>query len=284
MSDHVVSLGRLSRALALAAVAVCARAEAKGLWIFGEDVDAGNAPSAAESPQSVAEKPAEPRKARSERVSDLIAPVTDLVDLASDLASTGTVAQAVKTYREALSVLDRIEAEDPERAKRPEFSTIRTKRAYIEAAIASLQFDEVRNNAKSVTVSDTADLERRRAAEKKPSRAVARTRQEVLSLLAEGRLDEAGRACEEVYARNTNDVAVLNLRAVVAAERGKFAVARACLDRAIRLAPDDYVAYYNMARILMRQDPPDKETARGYFADGCALGGPKNERLEKLLR
>lgn len=278
---------RIFRILAcLFAVASCA--EALAFWPFGSDET----------------KDEEPK-----RVSELLEKASELIDTASDMAATGAVQAAISTYRKALVELKTVEEAEPERAKTPEFSTLRNKRAYVEAAITSLQWEETRRNVKSVTVTDTAELERKRAAERDPKGAKKtertsvkktdsaspkkaeksentrdRARQKTLELLAAGRLEDADRLSLTLYGRNTNDVMALNLRAAVLAASGRASEGMPLLDRAIALAPDDYVAYYNMARLLMQLSPDNKETARGYFADGCALGGPKNAKLEALLR
>ncbi len=103
------------------------------------------------------------------RLSELMEPASRLIDDASDLAAEGKSQEAVEKYREALAELDRIEAENPERAASPEFSTVRNKRAYVNAAIDSILLAQVMANAKAVAVSDTTELEKRLAAEKAKS-------------------------------------------------------------------------------------------------------------------
>lgn len=103
------------------------------------------------------------------RLSELMEPASRLIDEASDLAADGKSQESVEKYREALAELDRIEAENPERAASPEFSTVRNKRAYVNAAIDSLLLAQVTANAKAVAVSDTTELEKRLAAEKAKS-------------------------------------------------------------------------------------------------------------------
>jgi len=103
---------------------------------------------------------------RPKRISELIAPASALIDEASDLAAEGKTDESVEKYRQALSVLDRIEMENPERAKSAEFATLRNKRAYVNAAIDSMLLGQVKSNAKAVSVSDTTKLEKRLAAEK----------------------------------------------------------------------------------------------------------------------
>ena len=103
------------------------------------------------------------------RLSELMEPASRLIDDASDLAADGKSQESVEKYREALAELDRIEAENPERAASPEFSTVRNKRAYVNAAIDSILLAQVTANAKAVAVSDTTELEKRLAAEKAKS-------------------------------------------------------------------------------------------------------------------
>ena len=75
---------------------------------------------------------------REPRLSELMEPATELIDEASDFASEGKVQESVEKYRKALEELDRIEAENPERAQKQEFATVRNKRAYVNAAIDAM--------------------------------------------------------------------------------------------------------------------------------------------------
>lgn len=125
-------------------IALATACEASWYWPFGSDDDDVEAP----------------------RLSKLMEPATELIDEASDLAAENKVAESVDKYRQALQALDRIEAENPDRAQSQEFATVRNKRAYVNAAIDSLLLQQVRQNAKTVAVSDTSELEKRLAAER----------------------------------------------------------------------------------------------------------------------
>ena len=131
-----------------AVLAIASGAAASWYWPFGSSDDAS---------------------APVRRLSELMEPASRLIDDASDLAADGKSQEAVEKYREALAELDRIEAENPERAASPEFSTVRNKRAYVNAAIDSILLAQVTANAKAVAVSDTTELEKRLAAEKAKS-------------------------------------------------------------------------------------------------------------------
>lgn len=100
-------------------------------------------------------------------------PASLLIDEASDLAYENKAQEAIEKYREALEALDRIEMENAERAKTPEFASLRNKRAYVNAAIDSLLLAQVQMNAKAVAVSDTTELEKRLAEEKAKARGEA---------------------------------------------------------------------------------------------------------------
>jgi len=96
-----------------------------------------------------------------------------MIDDAADLATDGKIKEAVEKYRAALIELDNIERDNPERVSSPEFATLRNKRAYVNAAIDSLLLKQVRGNAKTVAVSDTADLEERLRREREEKAAKA---------------------------------------------------------------------------------------------------------------
>ena len=100
------------------------------------------------------------------RLSELMEPASLMIDEASDLAGDGKIDEAVEKYRKALTELDRIEEENPDRVKAPEFATLRNKRAYVNAAIDSMLLSQIRENAKSVAVSDTTELEQKLAEER----------------------------------------------------------------------------------------------------------------------
>ena len=137
------------------------------------------------------------------RISELMEPATKLIDEASDFASDGKVDESVESYRKALMELDRIERENPERAKGSEFATLRNKRAYVNAAIDSMLLGQVKRNAKAVAVSDTTELERKLAEERgaKDSSSAART--SGLAARPSG-LDEAEKSESEVVGVQRN--------------------------------------------------------------------------------
>ncbi len=100
------------------------------------------------------------------RVSELMEPASLLIDEAADFVEAGKIPEAVDAYKRALKELDRIEAENADRAQTAAFATLRNKRAYVNAAIDSLHLKEAKENARAVAVTDTTELEKKFAKKK----------------------------------------------------------------------------------------------------------------------
>ncbi len=236
------------------------------------------------------------------RVSELIEPASLLIDEASDLAAEGKTKEAVEKYRESLKALDQIEAENPERAKKPEFATLRNKRAYVTAAIDSLLLDQVKSNAKAVAVSDTTELEKRLAAEKatavmtketkgtkeglksqKPSKPLT-NREQALVAISSGDWTTAERVIGKMLVEKPNGAVALNLKAVMEVQQGKLKEAESTLDQAILSNPRNHFAYYNMAKLMLQVRKDDKTIAKRYYETGRTFGGPVDAHLEEVFK
>lgn len=213
------------------------------------------------------------------RLSVIMEPASTLIDEASDLAAEGKLREAIEKYREVLQELDRIERDNPERVKTPEFATVRNKRAYVNAAIDSMLLAMAQANAKSVAVSDTTALEKRYAAEKAKS-----VRDQIVRDIAKHDYEAAKLSIAEMLVRNPKDPLALNLKAALEAETGDCKAAERTLDKAIELNPQDYHAYYNMAGVVLGTNPSGKDMARRYYETGRSVGGPKDAELEDALK
>jgi len=234
------------------------------------------------------------------RLSEIMEPATALIEEASDLAADGKVQEAIDKYRKALEELDRIEAANAERAKSPEFATLRNKRAYVGAAIDSLVMSQARQNAKAVAVSDTTELERKLAEEKaakkngkKPAekKSVAKApdrpltdRDRAVDCIAAGRYEEAAKLIDAMLVSRPNDVRALNLKAAMEMAQGRMKEAESTLDQCIRSNPRSHYAYYNMALLILRNDSTAVPVARRYYETGRAVGGPEDAQMEEILR
>ena len=250
------------------------------------------------------------------RLSELMEPASLLIDEASDLAADGKKDESVEKYRKALTELDRIEQENPDRVKAPEFATLRNKRAYVQAAIDSMLLSQIKENAKSVAVSDTTELEQKLAEERgkkvekpqtsnlepqapnvkpqtpnvkpqtsnvKPTKPRTKREQAMVDI-ANGDFAAAEIVIKEMLAAKPNGVSALNLKATMESRQGKFKEAERTLDQAIRSNPRNYYAYYNMAILMLQVNPDNKDVPRRYYETGRSVGGPKDEQLEALVK
>lgn len=252
MADH--GMHRRVGVLALAALAAFG-GRASWYWPFGSDDETSDAT-----------RP---------RLSELMEPASLLIDEASDLAEDGKSVEAIEKYRAALAALDAIEAENRDWAGKPEFATLRNKRAYVNATIDSLLLMQVKANARAVAVSDTTALERRLAEEraKKSGKALPPAAKPAASAEAaeateparerEPAAEAATRAAKPrkptaAVAPKTAPAKPLSRRAQVMADlsAGDYAAAELVLSEILSEKPDD-VAALNLQAAL--------ETARGDF-------------------
>lgn len=252
---------------------------------------------------------------RRPRLSELMEPASILIDEASDLAEDGKSVEAVEKYRQALAALDAIEAENRDWVDKPEFATLRNKRAYVNATIDSLLLMQVKANARAVAVSDTTALERKLAeeklkkgnpSEKKPEKLEKKVKDEprtekktatsapaarplskrtqAMADLSSGDYDAAALVIAEILEEKPDDAAALNLKAVLETQRGNYKAAEQALDRAISVHPRSHYAYYNMANLILQVHPSNKSGARRYYETGRDVGGPRNLKLEERLK
>ena len=278
------------------ALALPGLAQASWYWPFGSDDDG-----------------AEPE---GPRLSELMEGASTNIDAAVDFADEGKTSEAIEAYRRALAELDRVEREYPGRAGRPEFATLRNKRAYVNASIDSLLLGQIKANAKAVAVSDTTELEKKLAAERaaatgakvadapKPEAAPARDeppakqeppaaarparattlRDRVMADIENGDWAAAELGIGEMLSAKPNDAVALNLKAAMEVEQGKLKEAEETLDQAIMSNPRSPHAYYNMADLMLKKDPPNTGAARRYYETGRAMGGQADKRLEEALK
>lgn len=194
------------------------------------------------------------------RISELMEPATKLIDEASDLASDGKVDESVEAYRKALMELDRIERENPERAKGSEFATLRNKRAYVNAAIDSMLLGQVKRNAKAVAVSDTTELERKLAEERGGgSRAKAKDEVEGRQSKSEAEVEQRKEAESAVRLRPSPSPqpapkpATKREQAMEAIANGDYATAEALINEMLAAKPNGAMALNLRAAMEMKQ-------------------------------
>ncbi|MBQ4440469.1 MAG: hypothetical protein II909_04975 [Kiritimatiellae bacterium] len=239
------------------------------------------------------------------RLSELMEPASVAIDEAADLVADGKSDEAVEQYRKALELLDEIEAENPDRAATPEFASLRNKRAYVSAAIDSILLQQARANAKAVAITDTSELEKK-FAERRGKRIEAdggdkpkleevhvdhwgktkegrRKQLEVaMEALHEKDWETAKGICGDLLEKDEKDLAALNIKAAAEKGEGKAKEAEKTLAAAIKAAPRDYNAYYNMAELIAGEGG-NLASARRYYDMGRKLGGARDKTLEAKL-
>lgn len=253
------------------------------------------------------------------RMSELMEDASVLVDSAADLAAEGKIPEAIEEYNKALIELERIERENPERAATSEFSTVRNKKAYVTAAIDSLLLTQAANNARTVAVTDTTELEKKYAEEeaakmapkkgtqtkapevqakaKKPSAPAKKVvaakpadrKSKLMLAAADYRNKDYAAAMltlKELLKDRADDVAALNLKAAVELAEGNAKAAEETLHSSIRSNPRSHYAYYNLARLILEtRGSAGKADARRYYENGREYcSGPVDKALEEALK
>ena len=95
------------------------------------------------------------------RLHRLLEEANNYIEIAEDEALNGKADAALENYRLALSELDRVERENPDRAETAEFSPLRNKRAACIAAMDAIRFAQVDENERAVSVTDTRALQKK---------------------------------------------------------------------------------------------------------------------------
>ncbi len=88
---------------------------------------------------------------------------------------------------------------------------------------------------------------------------------------------------KELLSEKPNDAAALNLKAAAEAGKGDFKAAEETLDQAILSNPRSPYAYYNMARLYLKSKG-DRSGAKRYYETALRIGGPRDAKLEALLK
>ena len=249
------------------------------------------------------------------RISELMEEASVLVDSAADLAAEGKIPEAIEEYNKALIELERIERENPERAATSEFSTVRNKKAYVTAAIDSLLLTQAANNARTVAVTDTTELEKKYAEEEAAKKGVkvhapakepevkkspappkkvvaekpADRKSKLMLAAADYRNKDYAAAMltlKELLKERADDVAALNLKAAVELAEGNVKAAEETLHSSIRSNPRSHYAYYNLARLILEtRGPAGKADARRYYENGREYcSGPVDKALEEAFK
>ena len=291
--------------LALLLALVCGlagSASAAWYWPFDLDPDSTNKPP---------------------RLHRLLEKANEYIELAEDETLDGNGDKAIANYRLALAELDRVEAENPDRAESPEFAPLRNKRATCAAAIDAIRFAQVNENERAVAVSSTADLERKWRFKHGLQTLADEMRAREEAAKTNGTVRAAATTAPPAAATAATNAAPAGVsfearrrEALAAVRRGDYAAAERLLDGLAAERPDDlgllllraaaqagtgrlFAARRTLERAekahpasylpcynlaqLALRIDDDRAAARRHYERGRAQGGPRNEALERKL-
>lgn len=101
------------------------------------------------------------------KVSVLLKEANRLMEQAQAAYVDGKSSEAIEGYRKALAEIDRVERENAEMIASSEFAPVRFRRALCETEIDRILLEDVNAKARTVAVTDTAELEAKRAERKR---------------------------------------------------------------------------------------------------------------------
>lgn len=101
------------------------------------------------------------------KVSELLKEANSLMEQAQAAYVDGKSSEAVETYRKALAEINRVERENAKMIASSEFAPVRFRKALCETEVDRILLEEVNATARTVAVTDTAELEAKRAARKR---------------------------------------------------------------------------------------------------------------------
>ena len=105
---------------------------------------------------------------------------------------------------------------------------------------------------------------------------------EALAEVRKGDYATADRLLDGLEEERPDDLNLLLIRSAAQVGAGSLFAARRTLERAMKAHPKSYLPCYNLANLALRLNE-NLDVARDYYEQGRALGGPRNEALERRL-
>ncbi|MDD2600474.1 MAG: hypothetical protein PHO37_14830 [Kiritimatiellae bacterium] len=206
------------------------------------------------------------------KVSVLLKDANEIMDEAQKTYVDGDSVKAVELYRKALVELIKIEQQYPERVTSVDFAPLRFRRALCETEVDRIMLDTVNASSRSVAVTDTRELERKRRerAEEAATNKFAKVSKRLTPKGGDGRTWETVLPEPEIVEAPAKDSAEkkpaekLSAKDVNMAEElewakdmfsvEKYAEAEKSLILILRDDPESFKVRYLMALTLMRQN------------------------------
>lgn len=206
------------------------------------------------------------------KVSVLLKDANEIMAEAQSTYGDGDASKAVELYRKALVEILKIEQQYPERVTSADFAPLRFRRALCETEVDRIMLDTVNSSARSVAVTDTRELERKRRdrAAEAATNALAKVSKKLTPKGGDGRAVETELPEPEIIEAPTQDStagAPVKKPAIKDADMAEelewakdmFSVERydeaeKSLVLVLRDDPESFKARYLMALTLMRQN------------------------------
>ena len=199
------------------------------------------------------------------KVSELLKDANDIMSEAQEVYVDGDSDKAVTLYKKALVEIKKIERRYPDQVTSSDFAPLRFRRALCETEIDRILLEQVNVSSRTVAVTDTRELEKKRAERKANAKTnrLAKVSKKLTSKTNSGVVktspsdsskpkDEKKPEAKAAVVEKNIDVNVELDWADDMLDAGKFAEAEKSLIKVLRVAPDNFKARYMMALVRIR--------------------------------
>jgi tetratricopeptide (TPR) repeat protein len=202
------------------------------------------------------------------KVSELLEEVNQVMSEAQESYVDGDGDKAVSLYRRALAEIQKIEGQHPERVTSSDFAPLRFRRALCETEIDRILLEQVSIASRSVAVTDTRDLEKKRLERRQvaSTNRLAKVSENLSARTDSGIIESRTIPAPEVAAaagaadKRGADAPAAKLDAAVELDwaadmldAGKFEEAEKTLIKVMRAEPQNFKARYMMVLVRLRQ-------------------------------
>ncbi|MBQ9432162.1 MAG: tetratricopeptide repeat protein [Kiritimatiellae bacterium] len=205
------------------------------------------------------------------KVSVLLREANKMINEAQEAYVNGESQKAIELYRKTLKEIERVEMENQDRVGTSEFAPVKFRKSLCETEIDRIILEEANANARTLSVTDTTELEKKRL-ERKRAAQTNNVPDKAVSLVAkksDGTIVEKRQETKKEPAANTEKSATdseppkVDIAAAISFARDMMAVehfddAKASLLKVLRNAPEHREGRLLMAALQIRTgDPQD---------------------------
>lgn len=199
------------------------------------------------------------------KVSELLKYANKIMSEAQEVYVDGDSDKAVTLYKKALAEIIKIERRYPDRVTSSDFAPLRFRRALCETEIDRILLEKINVSSRSVAVTDTRELEKKRAERRANAKTnkLAKVSKKLKSKTISGVVQpqnveeiksKAEKKPETKTAEKKIDVNVELDWADDMLDAEKFGEAEKSLIKVLRVAPDNFKARYMMTLVRIREN------------------------------